>query len=130
MKGFKAGIVLALVLGLFAGAAFAAEPIRIGLLAPLTGPAAADGMSVLNSVKIAVDQVNKAGGVKGRKITLSVYDDRIDAKEAVSLAYKLIEKDKVHAVVGGSYSMPTRAVARSSRRKRFPWWLPTPPTRT
>ena len=55
MKGFKAGIVLALVLGLFAGAAFAAEPIRIGLLAPLTGPAAADGQSVLNSVKIAVD---------------------------------------------------------------------------
>ena len=55
MKGFKAGIVLALVLGLFAGAAFAAEPIRIGLLAPLTGPAAADGQSVLNSVKIAGD---------------------------------------------------------------------------
>ena len=120
MKGFKAGIVLALVLGLFAGAAFAAEPIRIGLLAPLTGPAAADGQSVLNSVKIAVDQVNKAGGVKGRKITLSVYDDRIDAKEAVSLAYKLIEKDKVHAVVGGSYSMPTRAVAPIFQEEKVP----------
>ncbi len=120
MKGFKSFIAVALVLAFVAGTAFAAEPIRIGLLAPLTGPAAADGLSVINSVKIAVDQLNAKGGIQGRKVELISYDDRIDAKEAVGLAYKLIEKDKVNAVVGGSYSLPTRAVAPIFQEAKIP----------
>ena len=89
----------------------AAEMIKIGLLAPLTGFAAADGASVKNSVDLAVEQVNKAGGLLGKKVELVTYDDRADAKEAVALAQKLIQQDKVVGLVAGSYSMPTRAVA-------------------
>ncbi len=99
----------------------AEETIKIGLLAPLTGFAAADGLSVLNSVKLAVDQVNKEGGILGKKVELVYYDDRASGKEAVALAYKLIEKDGVVAVVGGSYSTPSRAVATIFQEEEIPF---------
>jgi branched-chain amino acid transport system substrate-binding protein len=99
----------------FVSAAFAtanaAETIKVGLLAPLTGFAAADGASVKNSVDLAVEKINKAGGLLGKKVELIAYDDRADAKEAVALAQKLIQQDKVIGLVAGSYSMPTRAIA-------------------
>ena len=87
------------------------ETIKIGLLAPLTGFASADGFSVLESVKLAVEKVNEEGGVLGKKVELVYYDDAADSKQAVALANKLIKQDKVAAFVAGSYSMPSRAVA-------------------
>ncbi|MDD3516334.1 MAG: ABC transporter substrate-binding protein [Synergistaceae bacterium] len=94
--------------------------MKIGLLVPLTGPAAADGTSALYSVQIALDQVNAAGGVLGKKVELVYYDDRADAKEAVALAHKLIEQDKIAAFVAGSYSLPTRAVAPIFQEESIP----------
>ena len=103
-----------------AGIVSAQDTIKIGLLAPLTGPAAADGLSVQNSVKLAVEKVNAEGGVLGKKIELITYDDRGDAKEAVALARKLIEQDKIVAMVGGSYSLPSRAMAPIFQEERVP----------
>jgi branched-chain amino acid transport system substrate-binding protein len=88
-----------------------ADTVKIGLLAPLTGFAAADGQSVLDSVKLAVERVNREGGVLGKQVELVYYDDRADGKEAVALARKLIQQDAVVGVVAGSYSTPSRAVA-------------------
>lgn len=104
----------------FAGVAGAQDMIKIGLLAPLTGPAAADGLSVQNSVRLAVEKVNGEGGVLGKKVELITYDDRADGKEAVALARKLIEQDKVVAVVGGSYSTPSRAMAPIFQEEKIP----------
>ncbi|NMC95011.1 MAG: ABC transporter substrate-binding protein, partial [Syntrophorhabdus sp.] len=103
-----------------AGIVSAQDTIKIGLLAPLTGPAAADGLSVQNSVKLAVEKVNAEGGVLGKKIELITYDDRGDAKEAVALARKLIEQDKIVAMVGGSYSLPSRAMAPIFQEEKIP----------
>lgn len=97
--------------GLLCGAAFAADTVKIGLLAPLTGFAAADGFSVLESVKLAVEKVNSGGGVLGKQVELVYYDDAADAKQSVPLAHKLIGQDKIVAFVAGSYSMPSRAIA-------------------
>jgi branched-chain amino acid transport system substrate-binding protein len=115
-------IVFLMLLGCFlvAGAAGAADTIKIGLLAPLTGPAAADGLSVKNSVQLAVERVNAEGGILGKKVEVVEYDDRGDAKEAVALARKLIEQDKVVAAVGGSYSLPTRAIAPIFQEEKIP----------
>lgn len=114
-------ICLALLAFVFAvGTATAADTIKIGLLAPLTGFAAADGLSVKNSVDLAVESVNKSGGVLGKQVELVTYDDRADAKEAVALARKLIQQDGVVAVVGGSYSTPTRAVAPIFQDEEIP----------
>jgi hypothetical protein len=77
-------LIVALVLGGSLGAAKAAETIKIGLLTPLTGFAAADGLSVKNSVDLAVEKVNKEGGLLGKKVELVTYDDRADAKDAVA----------------------------------------------
>lgn len=87
------------------------EPIKIGFFAPITGPAAADGLSTSNSAELAVSLINEKGGIDGRLIELVKYDDALDTKQAVSIAQKLTTKDKVVAVVSGSYSGPTRVAA-------------------
>jgi branched-chain amino acid transport system substrate-binding protein len=103
------------------GAVQAADTLKIGLLAPLTGFAAADGASVLNSVKLALEKVNKEGGILGKQVELVAYDDRADGKEAVGLAQKLIQRDQVVGVVGGSYSTPSRAVAPLFQEEEIPF---------
>lgn len=111
-KSFKViALVVCLALVVFSGAAFAADTIKIGMLAPLTGFAAADGFSVYESVKLAVEKVNAGGGVLGKQVELVCYDDAADPKQAVPLAHKLIGQDKVVGFVAGSYSLPTRAVS-------------------
>jgi branched-chain amino acid transport system substrate-binding protein len=102
---------VALVLGVFCGGAMGADTVKIGLLVPVTGFAAADGFSALESVKLALEKVNAEGGVLGKQVELVYYDDAADSKQSVPLANKLIAQDKVVAFVAGSYSMPTRAVA-------------------
>ncbi|MGD8210184.1 MAG: ABC transporter substrate-binding protein [Desulfobacterales bacterium] len=105
-------LLLATVLvSFFAASAIGADTIKIGLMAPLTGPAAADGASVHNSVKLAVERINNEGGILGKKVELIAYDDRADGKEAVAVARKLIQQDQVVGVVAGSYSTPSRASA-------------------
>ena len=103
-----------------AGPAAAQETMKIGFFAPITGPAAADGMSAKNAVELGVKDVNNSGGIKGKKVELVVYDDRLKAEEAVAIANKLIEKDKVVGVVSGSYSGPTRVVAPILQKAGMP----------
>jgi branched-chain amino acid transport system substrate-binding protein len=120
MKCIKPLFFVLLACFFVATTAGAADTIKIGLLAPLTGPAAADGLSVQNSVKLAVERVNGEGGLLGKKVEFVSYDDRMDPKDAVALARKLIEQDKVVAVVAGSYSAPSRAVAPIFQEEKIP----------
>ena len=107
------GALLAVVTAvlLVTAPALAQETIKIGFFAPVTGPAAADGASAQHAVELAVKEVNAAGGIRGKKVELIVYDDRFSPQEAVAIANKLIEKDQVAGVVSGSYSGPTRVTA-------------------
>jgi len=98
----------------------AQDTIKIGFFAPITGPAAADGMSAKNAVELALKEVNEAGGIHGKKVDLIVYDDRLKAEEAVAIANRLIERDKVVGVVSGSYSGPTRVVAPIFQKAGMP----------
>ncbi|QDR79144.1 ABC transporter substrate-binding protein [Sporomusa termitida] len=95
-------------------------PVKIGFFAPVTGPAAADGESVLNAAKLAVETINNDGGINGRKVELVNYDDALDSKQAVSIAQKLTTKDGVVAVVSGSYSGTTRASAKIYQDAKIP----------
>ena len=101
-------------------AGLAQDTIKIGFFAPITGPAAVDGTSAKNAVEIGVKEVNGAGGIKGKKVDLIIYDDRLKAEEAVAIANKLIEKDKVAGVVSGSYSGPTRVTAPIFQKAGMP----------
>lgn len=102
-------------------ASVAQADVKIGLNVPLTGFAAADGKSALEGAKLAVAQANAAGGIKGEKIDLVIYDDQASPKEAAPIATKLIEKDKVVVAVSGSYSASTRAAAPIFQNAKIPY---------
>lgn len=108
--GFWKGTALALAAALLTGPA-AADTLKIGFNAPLTGFAAADGQSAKIGAELAVEQANAAGGVNGAMVELVVYDDQAAPKQAVPVATKLIEQDGVKVAVSGSYSGSTRAAA-------------------
>ena len=120
-KSFKvSAMVMCLALVCFCQTALAADTIKIGMLTPLTGFAAADGFSAHESVKLAVEKVNASGGLLGKKVELVCYDDAADPKQSVPLANKLIGQDKVVAFVAGSYSLPTRAVSAIFNDEEIP----------
>lgn len=96
------------------------EPIKIGWFGPLSGPASLLGQDSLRGAQFAIQQVNAAGGIDGRKIELIHYDDRGDKKEAVSIAQRLVGRDNVVAVIGGSTSAPSVAAAPIISQAKVP----------
>ncbi len=97
-----------------------AGTLKIGFFAPESGWAAADGQSAYDAAKLAVADINKAGGINGKKLELINYDDASDTKQAVSIATRLVTQDKVVAVVSGSYSDQTLAAAPIFQRNGVP----------
>jgi branched-chain amino acid transport system substrate-binding protein len=81
-------------------AACAAEPIKVGVVMGLTGPWASIDTPALNGVKLAAEEINKAGGVLGRPIELKVVDTKADEGETVAAVIRLIENEKVSALIG------------------------------
>lgn len=104
---FLGGTVVAIAL--FSGPV-AAQDVKIGVTQPLTGAFAASGNYVVQGAKIAADDVNKSGGVLGKKIQLIVEDNKSNPTEAVATAEKLIAKDKVPVLMGAWSSTLTLAV--------------------
>ncbi|WP_255575509.1 ABC transporter substrate-binding protein [Caproiciproducens faecalis] len=101
-------------------AAATGETIKIGGLAPLTGNVSVYGIATNNGVKLAVDAINKNGGVLGKKIEYISYDEKGDAIEAVNAYNKLVQDDKVVALVGDVTSKPTIAVAQKAVKDGLP----------
>ncbi len=112
--------VLAVSLAL-AGSLQAADTIKIGFNAPLTGFAASDGKSASEGAKLAVGQINAAGGINGKMLELVIYDDQAKATMAIPIANKLIGQDKVSVAVSGSYSGPTRSAAGIFQEAKIPY---------
>ena len=86
-------------------------PIRIGTLTPLTGSGGPYGPVMVKAVKAVIDEVNAAGGLLGRKIELISEDDQTNPEAGVRAARKLIDVDKVSAILGTWASSVTTAVA-------------------
>jgi len=106
---FKSLFVLCFVL-IIASSSWAAEPIKIGALLAVTGPPSFLGEPERNTANMMVDQINGAGGIKGRMLKLVVYDTQGDATKAVQSATRLIKEDKVSAIIGPSTTGETMAV--------------------
>jgi urea transport system substrate-binding protein len=77
-----------------------AGPVRIGVIADLTGPFTVYGTSLARSAELAVAEINAAGGIDGRQIELIVEDIQTDVAVTVDRARKLVERDGVDLVVG------------------------------
>ena len=90
----------ALALAASATCVFAVDPIKIGVDGPFTGGSSSMGVSMRDGVRLAVDEINKAGGVLGRPIQLVERDDEAKNERGVQIAQELINKEKVVALVG------------------------------
>jgi len=104
-----------------AAAAQAQDPIRIGSFLSVTGPAAFLGDPEQKTLELYVDRINAAGGVLGRKLELVAYDSGGDAEKARTFAKRLIEEDKVDAIVGGSTTGETMAVIPLVEQAQIPF---------
>src|SRR5882762_2947476 len=95
----------ALLLAVGPARTVAQEPIKIGFFGPITERFAGLGLDAKKGADLAIKQANAAGGVNGRRIELVRYDDRGNRPEAVAVARKLIEQDKLVAIVSGLLSL-------------------------
>ena len=120
MKKLISTALISFALLSFSTAALAAAPIKIGALFAVTGPASFLGEPERNSAQMVVDEINKAGGVKGHKLELITYDTGGDATKAVQLANKLIKNDHVFAIIGPSTTGDTMAVIPVVERANIP----------
>jgi len=96
------------------------EPIRIGHSVALTGPSATWGQAEANALKMIVDKINGEGGVLGRKIEVIAHDNRADRLEAVNVAKRLVEQDKVVAIIGPAQSGVANAIREVNNAAKIP----------
>ncbi len=92
--------LLAGILALALAPARASEPIRIGVVGPFTGGSAPMGINMLQGIHLALDEINKSGGVLGRKLVLVERDDQANNDRGAQIAEELTGKHAVDAAVG------------------------------
>jgi branched-chain amino acid transport system substrate-binding protein len=107
------------------GAAVDQNAILIGEVGSLTGAQATFGISTRNGVELAVNEANAAGGVKGKKIAVRVYDDQGKPEEAANAVTRLITQDKVKVILGEVASTNSLAMAPKSQQAQVPMITPS-----
>lgn len=107
------------------GASMAADPIKIGIVLPLTGEQAKFGEIEKNSFLMCLEEVNKAGGIKGRPIELLIEDDTGKPDVGRSAVEKLISQDNVIMLSGGYSSSVTYAMCAVAQQRKVPFLVTT-----
>ncbi|NVZ81953.1 branched-chain amino acid ABC transporter substrate-binding protein [Pseudomonas yamanorum] len=97
---YKKGFVALAVAAALGVSAFAQADVKIGVAGPMTGANAAFGEQYMKGAQAAADVINKAGGINGEQIKLVAGDDACEPKQAVAVANRLADQDKVIGVVG------------------------------
>ncbi|MFN0137182.1 MAG: ABC transporter substrate-binding protein [Phycisphaerae bacterium] len=100
-------------------------PIVIGHYASMTGSEATFGVSTDNGIKLAVEEINAAGGIKGRQLKLITYDNQGKAQEAATVVTRLITQDKVVAILGEVASSRSIAGGQIAQRYSVPMITPS-----
>jgi branched-chain amino acid transport system substrate-binding protein len=120
----RSTLLLAAVLTSLGGAAFAQNTIKIGNIVVTAGPLKGPGEPSVAAVDLAVEQINGSGGINGKKIELFRFDTGSDPKQASIGARKLMQDDKVLAVVG-PFSSGESAVAINDAERLKVLMMPT-----
>ncbi|CUW41017.1 Extracellular ligand-binding receptor [Magnetospirillum sp. XM-1] len=117
-----AGAALAVMTGVCAAtAAFAADPIKIGMFLSVTGQMSPMGDPQKRTFDYMIDKVNAQGGVLGRKIEAIIYDDGSEPEKAATFVKRLIDNDKVDIIIGGSGTPTSMAVLGLIERAEIPY---------
>lgn len=99
------------------------EVLKIGATAPLTGPLAIYGVTSTNGSKLAMEEINKNGGILGKKVDFMVLDSKGDPTEAV-MAYNRLLDEGIVAFIGDAPSKPTLAIAEVAAQENMPMITP------
>ncbi|HAA05398.1 MAG TPA: ABC transporter substrate-binding protein [Syntrophobacteraceae bacterium] len=119
--GFRLVVLVTLIAcGLWAGAVWAAEPIKIGAFFALSGPAATIGTPTKLVAQMVVERINQAGGINNRPIELVVGDTESDPTKALMVAKRLVENDKVVALIGPTRTDEGMAVKAYVEKAQIP----------
>jgi branched-chain amino acid transport system substrate-binding protein len=121
IRGLLCGACVAVGGTLLASAAFAAEPIRIGVIGEESAVA---GASITKAAQLAADDINAHGGVGGRQVEVITYDDHSSAAEGVRAFQRAVTQDKVIAVIGSYISEVVLAIEPWSARLHVPFITP------
>jgi branched-chain amino acid transport system substrate-binding protein len=109
-----------LVAAFASGASAQQPPIRVGAVLAVTGGASFLGDPAAKTLRLYVDQINKAGGVVGRQLELKLYDSAGDPRQAVTFTRRLIEDDKVDFILGASTTGETMAMIELVEEAKLP----------
>jgi branched-chain amino acid transport system substrate-binding protein len=99
--------------------------VRIGVFMSTTGTTANFGISSVNGIRMAADEINAAGGINGKPVELLVQDDRSDASEAATIVTKFVTQDMVNAVIGEVASSRSIAAAPIAQNAKIPMLTPS-----
>jgi branched-chain amino acid transport system substrate-binding protein len=100
---------------------YAADPIKVGSVLSVTGPAAFLGDPELKTLQMYIEKINKEGGVLGRQLQLVHYDDGGESSKANGFAKRLIENDNVDTIIGGTTTGSTMAMAPLVEKAGLPF---------
>jgi len=114
----------ALAAASFGGTAFAAEPIKFGLVTALSGQSALAGEAITRGMQIAIDEINAKGGVLGRPVELVRRDDEANPAKGVVAARELIYREKVAVVFGGLDTPVSMAIVPLMNQEKVPFMGP------
>jgi branched-chain amino acid transport system substrate-binding protein len=120
MQFWKSLLIILVGALLLPVSAFADDTIKIGVIQPLTGSVAYNGTTDVNGAKLAADEINAKGGVLGKKIELVVEDGQCKPADTVNAAEKLIQRDKVVAIMGAFCSSATLAIMPVAQNYKIP----------
>jgi branched-chain amino acid transport system substrate-binding protein len=101
------------------------DKVRIGVFMSTTGTTANFGISSVNGIKLAADEINAAGGINGKQVELLVQDDRSDASEAATIVTKFVTQDQVHGIIGEVASSRSIAAAPIAQNAKIPMLTPS-----
>ncbi len=120
-RSVNAGLAASFAAPMFSRIAKAADTLKIGMVLPMTGPAAAVGGYALAGAKIALDRVNKSGGVLGKQLELITEDDQTTNPGAVLAFSKLAAQPDIIAFLGPVRSTQTHAIANDILKAAKPY---------
>ena len=105
----------------FAAGARAGEPVKLGLLAPMSGVSSHYGPILRNAAEMAVEEINAGGGILGRPVRLLLEDDKFSSAPAAEAAKNLLGKEQVVALIGTISSASTNAAIPVATRAKRPF---------
>jgi branched-chain amino acid transport system substrate-binding protein len=127
MKRFSLSLILigSLLFSFACNPAASGDKVRIGVFMSTTGTTANFGISSVNGIKLAADEINAAGGINGKQVELLIQDDRSDANEAATIVTKFVNQDQVHAILGEVASSRSIAAAPIAQNAQIPMLTPS-----